>query len=62
MSAKFGRSQSSKLSLRERAAIAAMQGFCANPEFSELPVERIAEWSVSQADALIAELEEEDAE
>ena len=46
--------------VRIDAAIAAMQGFRANPEFSELTAERIAEWSVSQADALIAKLRKEE--
>lgn len=48
-----------KTDLRERAAIAAMQGFCANPMFDDTSHKQIAEWSVAQADALIAELRKE---
>lgn len=48
-----------KTDLRERAAIAAMQGFCANPEFDYASPKHIAEWSVAHADALIAELRKE---
>lgn len=48
-----------KTDLRERAAIAAMQGFCANQAFDDASCEQIAEWSVAHADALIAELQKE---
>ena len=45
--------------LRERAAIAAMQGLCANQAFDDASHKQIAEWSVAHADALIAELQKE---
>lgn len=38
-------------------ARAAMQGFCANPEFDDASPKQIAELSVAHADALIAELQ-----
>jgi hypothetical protein len=46
--------------LRERAAIAAMQGFCANQGFDDASYKQIAEWSVAHADALLAELKKEE--
>lgn len=44
------------LTKRELFAAMAMQGLCANPEGYSLKPDHIAELSVSQADALIAEL------
>jgi hypothetical protein len=45
--------------VRIDAAIAAMQGFCANPAFEDASCRQVAELSASQADALIAELQKE---
>ena len=42
--------------LRVTAAIAAMQGFCANPNADQVD-EKIAKWAVDQAEALIKELQ-----
>lgn len=42
--------------LREHYAGLAMQGFCANPAFETRQAEQLVEWSVEQADALIAAL------
>lgn len=47
------------LTKRESAAIAAMQGFCANPQLHTTSFEIIASWAVKQADALFDELEKE---
>jgi hypothetical protein len=46
------------LTKREAFAMAAMQGFCANPgeQFVRASVDIIAEFSVGQADALLSEL------
>jgi len=44
---------------RFRAACAAMQGRCAHPESTSWAYERIADFSVKMADALIKRLEEE---
>lgn len=55
----FSSSVLAEVSLRERAAIAAIQGFCANPAFEDASHKQIAEWSVAYADALIAELKKE---
>lgn len=46
----------SGLSIRQQFAMAAMQGFSANPNFQTTSFSTIAEYSVQQADALIAEL------
>lgn len=45
--------------VRISMARAAMQGFCANPEFDDASPKQIAELSVAHADALIAELQKE---
>jgi hypothetical protein len=44
------------LTKREAFAMAAMQGLLANPETTPASAQEIAEWSVYQADALLAEL------
>lgn len=43
--------------IRKQAAIAALQGYCANPDRMMYSIGEIAELSVKQADALIKELE-----
>ena len=45
------------LTIREHAAIAALQGLCADPGTAEMQKTAIAEHAVGLADALIAELE-----
>ena len=55
----FSSSLLAEVSLRERAAIAAMQGFCANQAFNDASHKQIAEWSVAHADALIVALQKE---
>lgn len=47
---------SEPLTKRERFAMAAMQGLCANPRLAETPEDLLAEWAVRQADAAIEEL------
>lgn len=47
----------SGLTKREYIAIRVLQGFCANQHFAAQGKERLAEWSVYQADALLNELE-----
>ncbi len=44
--------------VRIRAAIEALKGFAANPhdQAANAPVQKLSEWSVQAADALIAEL------
>lgn len=42
--------------VRIDAAIAAMQGFNANPAFETTTIYKIVDWSITQADALIAKL------
>lgn len=42
--------------VRIQAAIAAMQGFCANYQLGDSDSDKIAVWSVEQADSLIKEL------
>ena len=44
--------------VRIKAAISALQGFCSNSETFNDDDDRLAKWSVSCADALIAELKE----
>lgn len=46
------------LTKRELFAAMALQGICANsmPHYAGLDSDKIAQWSVTQADALIAEL------
>jgi hypothetical protein len=44
------------LTKRERFAMAAMQGLCANPQLAEAPDDALARYARKQADALIAEL------
>lgn len=44
------------LTKRELFAAMAMQGLCANQHAWEVPIEKVAEFSVQQADALLAEL------
>ena len=46
--------------IRVQAAIAAMQGFCANPDLTEMKVEIFARLAVCHADALLAELKKEE--
>jgi hypothetical protein len=45
------------LTKRERFAMAAMQGLCANPAFENWFIQDLAQRARKQADALIAELE-----
>ena len=47
------------LTIRQRAAIAAMQGFCANPDLDWVE-ERVAKRAIQQADALLLELAKEE--
>ena len=42
--------------LRIKAAVSALQGFASNPNSTSATDEELAKWSVSCADALIAEL------
>ena len=42
--------------LRIKAAVSALQGFASNPNITSVTDEELAKWSVSCADALIAEL------
>ena len=42
--------------LRIKAAVSALQGFASNPNITSVTYEDLAKWSVSCADALIAEL------
>ena len=42
--------------VRIKAAISALQGFASNPNITSVTDEELANWSVSCADALIAEL------
>lgn len=42
--------------LRVAAAIAAMQGFCSNPNMDQVD-EKIAKWAIAQAESLIKELQ-----
>lgn len=42
--------------------MAAMQGLCANPDYTDASVENIVRWSVDQSEALIAELNKREAE
>ena len=42
--------------LRIKAAVSALQGFASNPNITSVTYEELAKWSVSCADALIAEL------
>lgn len=46
------------LTKREVFAMHAMQGLCANTKFYDCPAETLAEYSIQQADALIAALNE----
>ena len=50
-----------KIPRRERIAIAAMQGLSSNPDIYQYE-EKIVQWAVKQADALIAELDKEETE
>ena len=45
------------LTKRERFAMAAMQGLCANPQLAEAPEDALARYARKQADAMIAELD-----
>lgn len=45
--------------MRIKAAISALQGFASNPNSTSATDEELAKWSVSCADALIAELKKE---
>lgn len=45
------------LTKRERFAMAAMQGFCANSDYAGMKYEALASMARKQADAAIAELE-----
>jgi hypothetical protein len=47
------------LTKREYFAAMAMQGMCANPDYTRNSPSVIAEWSVKQADALIEALNKE---
>jgi hypothetical protein len=49
-------SKDEPLTKRERFAMAAMQGLCANPKLAETPEDLLAEWAVRQADAVIEEI------
>ena len=42
--------------LRIKAVVSALQGFASNPNITSVTDEELAKWSVSCADALIAEL------
>ena len=42
--------------VRIKASISALQGFASNPNSTSATDEKLAKWSVSCADALIAEL------
>ena len=44
---------------RTNAAIAAMQGLCANPALSDQPTSTIIKWSIQHADMLMDELQKE---
>lgn len=44
---------------RTNAAIAAMQGLCANPALEDEPISKIVQWSIQYADMLVSELQEE---
>lgn len=46
--------------VRIKAAISALQGFASNPDSTSATNEELAKWSVSCADALIAELKKGD--
>ena len=56
MSANRGSLYVCDMTIRERFAAMAMQGFLAGPEAEAWGVDRVAEIAVRQADALIAEL------
>lgn len=45
--------------IRTNAAIAAMQGLCANPALSDQPTSTIVKWSIQHADMLVDELQKE---
>jgi hypothetical protein len=51
--------QEKGLSKREYFAVMAMQGMCANSDYTHNSQSAIAEWSVKQADALIEALNKE---
>lgn len=42
------------MTLRDYFAAKAMQGFSANAKLTTAPVEKVAEWSYEQADAMLA--------
>jgi len=44
---------------RTNAAIAALQGLCANPALSDQPTSTIIKWSIQHADMLVDELQKE---
>ena len=57
----YSEAQYPGLTKREMFAMAAMQGFCANPDeqISRSDVGPIANWAVAQADAVLAEIAKE---
>lgn len=57
-----GNEPASEMTIRQAFAMAAIMGLCANPDCSEQSEGIIAKWSVVQADALIAELNNREAE
>lgn len=46
------------LTKRERFAMAAMQGFCANPKYDDETITVIADLAISQADIILDMMEE----